>query len=114
MIAAAEKVLPDSAHVSNAPWLLYSPRQRWGYLVVLFLVSTSNYWDRNVISVLLEPIKVEFQVTDTMLGLLSGFCFALFYVIAGMPVARWADRGNRCTIITLALTAWSVMTVLCG
>lgn len=83
-------------------------------LAVLFLVSTSNYFDRNVIAVLLEPIKLEFHVSDTRLGLLSGFCFALFYAIAGMPIARWADRGNRRTIIALALTMWSVMTVFCG
>jgi MFS family permease len=95
-------------------WTLYTERQRWGFLAILFLVSTSNYFDRNVISVLLEPIKHEFRVSDTMLGLLGGFCFAIFYAGFGMPVARWADRGNRRTIITLALTVWSVMTVLCG
>jgi MFS family permease len=95
-------------------WTLYTGRQRWGLLAVLFLVSTSNYFDRNIISVLLEPIKHEFHASDTMLGLLGGFCFAAFYAVFGMPVARWADRGNRRTIITIALTVWSVMTVLCG
>jgi predicted MFS family arabinose efflux permease len=93
---------------------MYTPRQRWGYLVILFLVSTSQFYDRNVIAVLLEPIKQEFKVSDTMLGLLGGLCFALFYSVAGMPVARWADRGNRRTVITLALTLWSVMTMFCG
>jgi MFS family permease len=93
---------------------MYTPRQRGGFLAVLFLVSTSQFFDRNVIAVLLEPIKHEFTVSDTMLGLLGGLCFALFYAVAGMPVARWADRGNRRTIITLALTLWSIMTMLCG
>lgn len=107
--------VPSAARSSAAPsWSFYTPRQRWVYLAVLFLVSTSNYFDRYVISVLLEPIKSEFAVSDTMLGLLSGFCFALFYVVAGMPLARWADRGNRCTILMLAVTVWSVMTMLCG
>ena len=105
----------STASVEAAPsWTLYTPRQRWGLLAVLFLVSTSNYLDRNVISVLLEPIKHEFHVSDTMLGLLGGFCFSIFYAVFGMPVARWADQGNRRTIITLALTIWSVMTVCCG
>jgi MFS family permease len=99
---------------TSSPWTLYTERQRWGFLAVLFLVSTSNYVDRNVISVLLEPIKQEFHVSDTMLGLLGGFCFAIFYALFGMPVARWADRGNRRTIITLALAVWSLMTLCCG
>ena len=103
---------PNSGEI--LPWTLYTGRQRWGYLAILFLVSTSNYVDRNVISVLLEPIKQEFQVSDTMLGLLGGFCFAIFYALFGMPIARWADRGNRRTIITLALTVWSLMTLCCG
>jgi predicted MFS family arabinose efflux permease len=96
------------------PWSLYTLRQRWSFLAILFLVSTSNYTDRMVISVLLEPLKEEFRLSDTMLGLLSGFSFALFYVLAGIPIARWADRGNRRTVIALALTVWSFMTVLCG
>lgn len=81
---------------------------------MLFFVGTSNYVDKNVIGVLLEPIKAQFHVSDTMLGLLSGIAFALFYATLGLPVARWADRGNRKLIMTFSLTAWSVMTVLCG
>jgi predicted MFS family arabinose efflux permease len=81
---------------------------------VLFLVGTSNYVDRNIIGVLLEQIKGEFQVSDTLLGLLSGVSFALFYATLGIPVARWADRGDRTLVITLSLTIWSVMTALCG
>jgi len=96
------------------PWAIYSPRQRWTYLAVLFLVSMSNYIDRNVISVLLEPIKAEFQVSDTMLGLLTGLSFALFYATLGIPVARWADRGDRRFIITASLVIWSTMTAICG
>jgi predicted MFS family arabinose efflux permease len=96
------------------PWNLYGERQRWGFLLVLFLVSTSNYVDRNIIGVLLEPIKREFQVSDTMLGLLTGFSFAIFYATLGIPVARWADRGDRKLILTVSLTIWSVMTALCG
>jgi predicted MFS family arabinose efflux permease len=100
--------------VPAPPWSLYNPRQRWKFLAVLFLVTTSNYFDNCILSILLEPIKHEFGVSDTMLGLLSGFVFALVYAVAGLPIARWADRGNRRTVITLALTGWSVMTTLCG
>lgn len=99
---------------NTGPWALYDRRQQWFYLFLLFLVSTSNYFDRYVISVVLEPIKLEFRVSDTMLGLLSGFCFAASYALFGLPVARWADRGNRRTVITIAIGVWSGMTVLCG
>jgi MFS family permease len=100
--------------VAGPAWSRFSERKRWAMLAVLFLVSTSNYVDRNIISVLLEPIKQEFSVSDTALGLLGGFCFAAFYAAFGLPVARWADRGNRRNIITLALATWSVMTLCCG
>ena len=112
MDAGAPLLAP--AGTPQPAWQLFSERRRWGLLAILFLVSTSNYVDRNVIAVLLEPIKQEFRVSDTALGLLGGFCFAAFYAAFGMPVARWADRGNRRTIITLALTIWSLMTLCCG
>jgi predicted MFS family arabinose efflux permease len=96
------------------PWSLYSPWQRWGFLTILFLVTTSNYFDYFVLSVVLDPIKHEFHVSDTMLGLLSGFCFSLFYAIGALPISRWADRGNRRTVITVSLAGWSVMTAVCG
>jgi predicted MFS family arabinose efflux permease len=107
---------PEGLPIATLPptWSMYTTRQRWGFLAVLFLVSTSQFLDRSVISVLLEPIKQEFKVSDTMLGFLGGTCFALVYAVAGMPVARWADRGNRRTVITLSLVVWSVMTLFCG
>lgn len=93
---------------------LYTPRQRWGFLAILFLVSTSSYMDRQIITIVLEPIKQEFQVSDARLGLLTGFSFALFYATLGLPVARLADRANRRLIIGVALTIWSGFTLLCG
>jgi predicted MFS family arabinose efflux permease len=96
------------------PWTLYAVRERWVLLSILFLVTTSNYFDYFVISVVLDPIKREFHLSDTKLGFLSGFGFAALYAFAALPVARWADRGNRRTIITLTLVGWSVMTALCG
>lgn len=97
-----------------APWDLYLPWQRWGFLGILFMVTTCSYFDYFVLSVLLEPIKREFGVSDTLLGLLSGFGFALLYAIFALPLARWADRGDRRVVMTFALTGWSVMTALCG
>jgi MFS family permease len=97
-----------------APWRRYTPRQRRQFLLVLFLIGTCNFVDRNVIGVLFEQIKAEFQASDTVLGLLSGLSVALFYATLGIPVARWADRGDRKRVIAVSVSIWSVMTVLCG
>jgi predicted MFS family arabinose efflux permease len=96
------------------PWTLYSARDRRIFLFVLCLIGVCNSLDRNIIGVLIEPIKVEFRVSDTLLGLLSGLSFAAFYATLGIPIARWADRGDRTKVISLSLLVWSVMTALCG
>ncbi|MFQ5416117.1 MAG: spinster family MFS transporter [Myxococcota bacterium] len=83
-------------------------------LGMLFLVYVMNFVDRQVLSVFIGPIKQEFGVSDTTMGLLAGFAFALFYTFAGIPIARWADRGNRRSIIALGLGVWSAMTVASG
>jgi MFS family permease len=63
---------------------------------------------------LLQDIKVDLSLSDTQLGLLTGLAFALFYSIMGIPIARWADRGNRVVIIALTTALWSVGVALCG
>ena len=83
-------------------------------LTLLTLVAVFNYLDRSVLSLALESIKTEFQLSDSQLGLMSGFAFALFYAVAGVPIARWADRGNRNHVITLTAALWSAMLVLCS
>jgi len=83
-------------------------------LGVLFTVYVINFIDRQVLSVFIDPIKAEFGASDTQMGLLVGFAFALFYTFAGIPIARWADRGNRRSIIALGLAVWSAMTVASG
>ncbi len=83
-------------------------------LVLLVVVYVFNFIDRTILSILLEPIKAEFDLSDTQLGFLSGLAFALFYTILGIPIARWADRGVRRTIIALAVFTWSGMTALTG
>ncbi len=105
---------PTTSNAVAADASPYSPARRWLFLSILFLVGTSSSVDRVVISVLLEPIKQEFQVSDTMLGMLSGLSFALLYSLLGLPVARLADRGDRKLLITIAITVWSAMTALCA
>lgn len=86
----------------------------WYVLSLLSLTYVLNFIDRQILAMLIEPIKKEFGVSDTAMGFLSGFAFVFFYTIVGIPIARWADRGSRKTIITLALTIWSGMTAACG
>jgi MFS family permease len=83
-------------------------------LILLMVILVSNYVDRTVLSLLLQSIKVDLALSDTQLGLLSGIAFTLFYAVVGIPIARWADRGNRVLIISLATTIWSVAVALCG
>ncbi len=83
-------------------------------LGVLFFVYVFNFIDRQILSILLEDIKQELQVSDTAMGFLTGIAFALFYATAGIPIARWADVGVRRSIIALGLLVWSVMTAASG
>jgi len=84
----------------------------WYVLAVLGLVSIANYYDRNLISILVEPIKRDLHLSDAQLGLLSGFAFALAYSVFGIPVARLADRYGRAKILSASLALWSLMTIL--
>jgi len=77
-------------------------------------VLAFNYVDRLALGLVLQGIKTDLHLTDTELGVLSGIAFALFYSVMGLPIARWADRGNRVTIIALTTAVWSVMVALCG
>ncbi len=83
-------------------------------LGVLFVVYVFNFIDRQILSILLEPIKQDLNASDTLLGFLTGTAFAIFYTFAGIPLARWADRGVRRNIITLGLALWSAMTAASG
>ena len=79
-------------------------------LALLLVVYIFNFVDRSILAILLEDIKAEFHLSDTQLGFLSGIAFALFYAVMGIPIARWADRGSRKTIISIAVFTWSLMT----
>lgn len=78
------------------------------------LVYMVAFVDRQILSLLVEPIKRDFGVSDTQVGLLAGFAFAIFYTVLGVPIARLADRTNRKGLICLGIIVWSVMTAACG
>lgn len=83
-------------------------------LVLLALVYVVSFIDRQILAMLMEPIKREFGVSDTAMGLLTGFAFVLFYTLAGIPIARLADRASRKHIIAVSLGLWSLMTAASG
>jgi MFS family permease len=88
--------------------------RRYYVLGVLTVVYALNFLDRTIFNVLIEPIKKEFVLNDTTMGLLAGFGFVLLYSILGIPIARAADRLNRRNIVAAAFAFWSAMTFLCG
>jgi predicted MFS family arabinose efflux permease len=92
----------------------YTDSYRSYVLIMLMCVSMLNFVDRQILAILLEPIKAEFDLSDTKLGFLTGFSFALFYSIMGIPLARLADRSSRRNLIAWVIVVWSAMTALCG
>jgi len=81
---------------------------------MLTVAYAFNFIDRQILVIIQESIKQEMGLSDAQLGLLSGFSFALVYITAGIPIAYWADRGNRRNIISLAVAVWSGMTAVSG
>ncbi len=82
-----------------------------GVLVIAFIFSIA---DRIIISLLVDPIKRDLNLTDTDMGLMMGLAFAIFYALMGLPIGRWADKYSRRTIIGVGIFLWSFMTALCG
>lgn len=87
-------------------------RRKYVVLAVLFAAFTYNFLDRQVLSVALQAIKTDLHMSDTQLGILTGVAFSIFYSIVGIPIARWADRGNRSAIISLCLALLSATVAL--
>ena len=98
----------------GAPIVERAMRRRALTLTLLTFAYFFSYMDRQILAILQEDIRADLHLSDTQLGLLAGFAFALFYATLGLPVARLADRGNRVTIIAVALALWSAMTAVCG
>jgi predicted MFS family arabinose efflux permease len=83
-------------------------------LTILVVVYVFNFVDRNLMSILAESIKRELDISDSQLGLLMGPAFALLYTVAGIPVARLADRHPRRVVLAIGLTVWSLATAMSG
>ena len=109
-----EDIRPNEG-IENKADIESASRRRANYaLAVLFIVTMLNFLDRQVISIVAEPIKRDLGLSDTQLGLMTGLSFAIFYTTLAIPLAALADRWNRSRIIAIAIAIWSLMTVLCG
>jgi len=111
-IALPEPVLPEP--VSAAPGF---PEQRagpaaWYGLAVLILVCITNYIDRSMVSIVLEPVRQEFGLSDSQLGTLSGLAHAAAYALFGIPIGMLVDRLHRVRLLAFLLFVWSAMTAL--
>ncbi|MEM1147103.1 MAG: MFS transporter [Pseudomonadota bacterium] len=105
--ASGEPVTPEIEGYGTASYRAY-------VLFALLIVYIFNFIDRSLISVLGEPIRETFALSDLQIGLLSGLAFAILYTLLGIPFAMLAERRSRTWIVSIALAAWSAMTVACG
>ncbi|HAR32113.1 MAG TPA: hypothetical protein DCR65_11345, partial [Gammaproteobacteria bacterium] len=96
--------------VTNYP----SPVYGWYVTFVLLLGFTFSFVDRQVLNLLVEPIRQDLNVSDTQISFLQGFAFAITYVLASVPIGRMVDRLNRVRIMIWGVLAWSATTIACG
>ncbi|MEQ9586507.1 MAG: MFS transporter [Parvibaculaceae bacterium] len=101
-------------NASGTTKILDRSMYRYYVLGLLVLANAVNFIDRTILSILLEPIKLELELTDTQLGFLGGLAFALFYATLGIPIAALADRWRRVNVIAISMVVWSGMTAVCG
>jgi MFS family permease len=105
----APQILETAGPVPAEPHLA----SRW-VIYLLTLVYVFNMLDRQIITILVEPMKQDLKLADWQIGAVSGLAFALLYTTAGIPLARIADKGNRVWMIATSLAVWSTFTMLCG
>jgi MFS family permease len=97
------------------PFQGYGTKSYRAYILLVFvIIYTFNFIDRLLISIVQEPIRDEFGVSNFYLGLLGGPVFAILYTTLGIPIARLAERANRITIVSIGAFIWSLMTAACG
>ena len=90
------------------------PTMAWATVIVLSFTYMFSFMDRQILVLLVEPIKHDLQITDTQVSLLTGFAFAVVYAVMGIPMGRAADLRVRKHVIIFGVTIWSVLTIYCG
>lgn len=90
------------------------PARAWAMVLMLLTAYAIAFIDRQILTLLVEPVRRDLAITDTQFSLLSGLAFTFFYIIMGIPFAWLADRGSRRNLIMVSITVWSAMTAACG
>ena len=90
------------------------PAYSWYVVTILLLAYVTSFLDRTILTLLVDPVRETLNISDLELSLLHGFAFAVFYVVLGIPIARFADSNNRVRLISIGILFWSVMTAVCG
>lgn len=105
----------SSSEPQSATAVVYPPASTAWYTIAILLVAyTIAFVDRTILSLLVGPIQRDLGISDTLMGLLHGIAFALFYCALGIPIARLSDQYSRRWIILVGMFFWSGMTALCG
>ena len=91
-----------------------SPRYAWAVVALLMVIYTVAFIDRQILALLVDPVKRDLGVTDLQFGLLTGLSFGLFYTFFGIPFARLADNSSRRGLIAFGIALWSMATAACG
>ncbi len=86
----------------------------WYVAIVLMLCNTLSFIDRQILALLVTPIKLELGISDSSVGLLHGLAFGIFYTVLGMPMGRIVDRGNRRNLVSAGIFFWSLATAACS
>ena len=100
---------PPERPVASIP-----PRYAWYVVGVLTLANVSGFLDRQVLSLLVPAIERDLHISDTQMSYLIGLSFSVFYTVLGLPIAWWADRANRRSVMAIGVALWSLMTMACG
>jgi MFS family permease len=107
---ATKNLAASDARASSSPGLGYASY----VLFVLMVCYTLSFVDRQILSLLVAPIKQDLRISDTQVSLLQGLAFAIFYTALGLPMGRIADTGSRRTLVVWGVVFWSAMTTLCA
>ncbi|MGI4880870.1 MAG: MFS transporter [Janthinobacterium lividum] len=101
---------PPGAQAQTWP----APRQAWSVVALFCVVAILSYTDRQILGLLVDPIRADLHVSDTQIGVLQGIAFAVVYSFAGLPLGRLADLVQRRGVILAGVGLWSAGTLLCG
>lgn len=106
---------PTKAPADGDPRFAFrSDGYAWLVVFMLCIAAVISFIDRQIINLLVDPIREDMGISDTQISLLQGFAFAIFYGLAGIPIARLSDSRNRKAIIAIGMVLWSVATAFCG